>query len=139
MWFRGAYIAATGGRDKDRATGMSSLANEEPLMVVKAGVDIMGEVIRKDCSDSRDSVVREGKTSLRRGGSRSVRERVFRAEDGDIGRGWSGGSHRGSKVLSTRGSDEDVVGVDGDVFVEWGEEEGVEDFLGYAGGCRRHG
>jgi hypothetical protein len=139
MWFRGAYIAATGGRDKDRATGMSSLANEEPLMVVKAGVDIMGEVIRKDCGDSRDSVVREGKAPLRRGGSRSVHERTFRAEDGDVGRSWSGGSHWGSKVLSTRGSDEDVVRVNGDIFVERGEEEGVEDFLGYTGGCRRHG
>ena len=51
MWFRGAYIVVMGGRDKDRATGMSSLANEEPLMVVEAGVDIMGKVIRKDCGD----------------------------------------------------------------------------------------
>ena len=33
------------GGDKDRATGVSALANEEPLVVVKAGVDIVGEVI----------------------------------------------------------------------------------------------
>ena len=115
------------------------MADEEPLMVVKAGVDIVREVIRKDCGDSRDSMVREGKTPLRRGGSRSIRKRTFCAEDGDVGRGWSGGSHRGSKVLSARGSDEDVVGVDGDIFVERGEEEGVENFLSYTGRCRRHG
>ena len=45
MWFCGAYIAAVGRWDKDRATGMPSLANEEPLVVVKVGIDIMGEVI----------------------------------------------------------------------------------------------
>ena len=84
-------------------------------------------------------MVRERKTPLRRGESRSVLERTFRAKDGDVGRDWSGGGHRGSEVLSMRGSDEDVVGVDGDIFVERGKEEGVKDFLGYAGGRRRHG
>ena len=45
MRFRGAYVAAMSGWNEDRATGMSPLANEEPLVVVKAGVDIVWEVI----------------------------------------------------------------------------------------------
>jgi hypothetical protein len=45
MWLHGAYIVVTGGRDEDRTTGMSSLADEEPLVVVEAGVNIMGKVI----------------------------------------------------------------------------------------------
>ena len=48
------------GGDKDRATGVSSLTNEEPLVVVKACVDIVWEVVGEDCGDSRYSVVREG-------------------------------------------------------------------------------
>ena len=35
------------------------MANEEPLVVVKACVDVMREIVRKDRGDSRDSVVRE--------------------------------------------------------------------------------
>ena len=120
-------------------TGVSSLTNEEPLVVVKACVNIVWEVIGEDCGDSRCCVVRKGETSLRRGGRRGVCEGTSGTEDRDIDcdRGVSG--HRGSKVLASRGSDEDVVGVDGDIFVERGEKEGVEDFLGYAGRCRRHG
>ena len=44
MWLHGVYVAVTGGRDEDCATGVSSLANEEPLVVVKACVDIVREV-----------------------------------------------------------------------------------------------
>ena len=67
MWFRGAYIVAMGGRDEDRAMGVPSLADEEPLMVMEACVDIVWEVIRKDGGDRRSSVVGEGETALCRG------------------------------------------------------------------------
>ena len=126
------------GGDKDRATGVSSLTNEEPLVVVKACVDIMREVIRKDCGDSRCHVVWKGKTSLRRGRCGSVSERTLGAENGDVSCDRGSGGHRGSEVFLSRGGDEDVVGVHGDVFVKWGEEECVEDFLSDLGGSGRH-
>ena len=59
--------------DKDRATGVLSLTNEEPLVVVKAGIDIVWEVVGEDCSDSCYSVVRERETALRRSRGGSVR------------------------------------------------------------------
>ena len=126
------------GGDKDCASRVSSLTNEEPLVVVKTRVDIVRKVVGENCGNGRGSVVREGETPLRCGRCGSVPEGAFGAEDGDIGRGWSGSSHRGSKVLSTRGSDEDVVRVNGDIFVERGEEEGVKDFLSYLWGSGRH-
>ena len=127
-----------GGRDEDRAAWVSSLTNEEPLVVMKACVDIVGEVVREDCGDGRDSMVREGEAALCRGGRGSVRQRTLGAEDGYIGCGWSRGGHRGSEVLTARRGDKDVVGVNSDVFMEWGEEEGVEDFLSDLGGSGRH-
>ena len=126
------------GGDKDRTTGVSSLANEEPLVVVEACIDVMGEVVREDGSDGRDSVVRKGKTSLRRGGSRSVHEWLFRAEDRDVGHGWSGGSHRGSEIFAAGRSDEHVVGVNGDILVKRGEEKGIENLLSDLGRSGRH-
>ena len=127
------------GGDKDRATGVSSLANEEPLVVVKACVNVVREIIREDRGDGRDSVVGKGETSLRRGGCGSIRERTSGAEDGYIG--CSGGvcGHWGSKVFTSWGSDEDVVGVNSDILMEWSEEESVEDFLGCPRGSGRHG
>ena len=125
--------------NKDRATGVSSLTNEEPLMVVKTGVDIVREVIREDCGDGRDSMFRKWETSLRRGGCGSVRQRTFGAEDGYVGCGWGIRGRRGSEVFASRGSDEYVVGVDGNVLVERSEKEGVEDFLSDLGGSGRHG
>ena len=138
MRFNRAYIATMGRWDKDRATRVSSLTNEEPLVVVKACVDIMREVIREDCGDSRGGMVWEGETSLCRGGRRSVCEGAFGAEDRNIGcdRGVSG--RRGSKVFAARRGDEDVVGVDGDVLVKWSEQESVEDFLCDLGRSGRH-
>ena len=126
------------GGDKDRATRVSSLANEEPLVVVEAGVDIMREIVGKDCGDSRDGVIREGKTSLCRGGRGRVRKGTSGAEDRDVSRAWGIGGHRGSKVFTSWRSDEDVVGIHGDILVERGEEEGIEDFLSDLGGGRRH-
>ena len=83
-------------------------------------------------------MVREGETALRRGGRGRVLEGAFCGEDGNIGRGGTRGIHRRSKVFTARGGDEDIVGVDCDVFVEWSEEKSVEDFLGYSRGSRRH-
>ena len=127
-----------GGRNEDCATGMSSLANKEPLVVVKAGVDIMWEIVQKDCSDSRGSMVREREASLRHSGGGSVQERAFGAKDGDVGCGWGRSSHRGSEILATWRGDEDIIGIYSDIFVEWGEKEGVEDFLGDLGRSGRH-
>ena len=127
------------GGNKDRATGVLSLANEEPLVVVESSVDIVWKVVGEDCSDSRYSVVGERETSLRRGRCGSVRQRLSGVEDGYVGCGWGIGGHRGLEVFASGRSDEDIVGVDGDILVERGEQEGVEDFLGYAGRCGRHG
>ena len=139
MWFCGAYIATRGGRDKDRATRVSSLANEEPLVVVKACIDIVWKVIREDGGDSCNGVVREGKTPLRRGRCGSIRQRTSGVKDRDVSRDGGTSGRRGSKVFATRSSDEDIIGVDGNVLMEWGEEEGVEDFLSDLGRSRRHG
>ena len=129
MWFCRANIAAMRGGDKDRATWVSSLANEEPLVVVKASIDVMGEIIGEDCSDSRSGVVREGEASLCCGGCGSIRQRTLGAEDGYVGCGWGICGHRGSEVFSSGGGDKDIVGVDGDILVERGEKERVENFL----------
>ena len=40
-----AHVVTMHGGDEDCATGMSSLTDEEPLMVVKACVNIMWEVV----------------------------------------------------------------------------------------------
>ena len=84
-------------------------------------------------------MVRKGETPLHRGRSGSVRERALSAKDGDVGHGWGSDVRRGSEVLTSRGGDEDIVGVNGNVFVKQGKKEGVKHFLSYAGGCRRHG
>jgi hypothetical protein len=126
------------GGDEDRVTRVSSLANEEPLVVVEASVDIVREIVGKDGGDSHDGVIREREASLRVGGCGSVRQRSSGAKDGYVGCGWGVGSHRGSEVFATWGGDENVVRVDGDVLVEWSEEESVEDFLGDSRGSGRH-
>jgi hypothetical protein len=43
--FSGVYVASMQRGDKDHATRVSSLTNEEPLGVVEACVDIMQEVV----------------------------------------------------------------------------------------------
>ena len=43
--FRRVYIVAMRKGDKDRAARVSPLTNEEPLVVVKACIDIMWEVV----------------------------------------------------------------------------------------------
>ena len=111
-----------------------SAANEEPLVVVKTGVDIVREIIGEDRGDSRDGVIGEGKTSLCCGGYGSVGEGTSGAKDRDVSRYRGISSHRGPEMFLSRSGDEDIVRVDGDIFVERGEEEGVEDFLGYMGG-----
>ena len=127
-----------GGWDKDRAARVSSLANEEPLVVVEAGVDIMREVVGKDRGNSHGGVVGEGETPLRRGRRGSVCEGTFGAEDRNV-RCYRGiGGHRGSEVFSARRGDKDVVGVHGNIFMKWGEEESVEDFLSDLGRSGRH-
>ena len=126
------------GGDEDRATGVSSLTNEEPLVVVKACIDIVWEVIREDCGDSCGGVVRKGEAPLRCGRCGSVHERALGAENRDVSCDWGSGAHQGSEVFASRGGDENIVGVNGNVFVEWGKEESIEDFLGYLGGSGRH-
>ena len=114
------------------------MANEEPLLVVKAGIDIVGEVVGKDRGDGRDGVVREGETPLCRSRYGSVCKEAAGAEDRDVSRDRGISGHRGSEVLVTRRGGKHVVGIDGNVFVKWGEEESVEDFLRDLGGSGRH-
>ena len=139
MRLGGAYVTAMRGRDEDRATWVSSLTNEEPLVIVKACVDIMREVVRDDGGDGRDGMVWKRETPLCRSGRRGVCQRVVSTEDRDVSRDGNIGGHRGSEVFVTRRSGEYVVGVDGNVLVEWGEKESVEYFLSYAGRSGRHG
>ena len=133
-----AYVTTMCGGDKDRATRVSSLANEEPLVVVKARVDVMREVVREDRSDSCGGVIREGKASLCRGGRGSVRERADGTENGNVSHTRGSGIHRGSEVFASWRGDEDIVGVDSDILVERSKEEGIEYFLGYTGRRGRH-
>ena len=119
------------GGDKDCATRVSPLTNEEPLVVVETCIYIVREVIRKDCGDGRDSVIGDRETPLCRSGYGSVRERASSTEDRDVGRVRGTSGHRGSEIFAARGGDKDVVGVNGDIFMRRGEEESVEDFLGY--------
>ena len=118
--------------------GVSPLTNEEPLVVMKTRVDVMREIIGKYGGDSRDGVVREREASLCCGGRGSVCEGASGAEDRDGSRDRGGGSYRGSEVFTSGRSHKDVVGVNGDVFVERGEKESVEDFLSDLGGSGRH-
>ena len=138
MRFRGSYIAAMRGGNENRAAGVSSLANEEPLMIVEARVDVVREVIQEDHGNSCCGVVRKGETPLHRGGCGSVLKRTFGTEDGYVGRGWSIYGHRESKVFASWGGDKDVVRVNGDVLMEWSKEESVENFLSDLGGSGRH-
>ena len=124
--------------NKDRATRVSSLTNEEPLVVVKSCIDVVWEIIGEDGGDGRYSVVREREASLCRGGRGSIRQGMSGAEDGYIGCSRGIGSYRGSEILASGRSNEDVVGIDGNVLVERGKEEGVEDFLSDLGRSRRH-
>ena len=127
-----------GGRNKDRATRVSSLANEEPLVVVEAGIDIVGEVVGEDHGDGRGGMVREGETPLCRSRYRSVYKGALGAENRDVGCDRGIGGHWGLKVFLSRGSDKHVVGVYSNVFMEWSEEKSVEDFLGDLGRSGRH-
>ena len=139
VWFRRADITVVCRGNKDRAARVSSLTNEEPVMVVETRVDIVGEVVGEDRGYGRDGMVGERETTLRSGGRGSVRQQSSGIEDGYISRGWGVCGHRGSEVFATWGGDENVVGVDGDVLVERSKEQSVEDFLGYARGSWGHG
>ena len=44
------------------------MSYKEPLVAMEPGVDIVREVVRKDCRDGGDSVIRKRETSLRRSG-----------------------------------------------------------------------
>ena len=114
------------------------MTNEEPLVVMKACVDIVGEVIGEDCGDGRDGVVREREAALSRGGRGGIYKGTPGAKNRDIGCGRGTSGHRWPKVFASGGGDKYVVGVDGNVFVKWGEEEGVENFLGDLRGSGRH-
>jgi hypothetical protein len=117
---------------------MSSLTNEEPLVIVKVCIDIMWEVVREDCSDSHSGMVGKREAPLRHGRRGGVCERAFGAEDRDISHDWGSSSHWGSEVFASGGGDENVIGVNGNVFVEWSEKESVENFLGDLRGSGRH-
>ena len=58
--------------DKDRGMRMSSLTNEKPLEVMKVGVNVVWEVIEKDCCNGSNCMIWKRKASLRRSGDGSV-------------------------------------------------------------------
>ena len=72
------------------------------------------------------------------GGRGSVHEGAFGAENGDVSCDWGSGVYWGSEVFVTGRGDKDIVGVNDDIFMEWGEKEGVENLLSYLGGSGRH-
>ena len=114
------------------------MTNEEPLVVVEAGVDIVWEVIGKDCCNGGDSVVGKRETPLHCSRHGFGRKGTSCAQDRDIGHRGSVDRHQRPEVFSLRSGDINVVGIDGDVVVEWGEKESIEYFLSYAGGCGRN-
>ena len=57
------------------------MTNEEPLMVVKAGIDVVREVVRKNGHDSGYSMVRERETPLHHGGDWCVSKRSSHTKD----------------------------------------------------------
>ena len=123
------YSASMRGGDKDSAMRMSSLTNEEPLMVVKSGIDIMWEVIREDSHNGGNGMVREREASLCRGRDWRIGKRLSSGEDGDVSRDGRIGRHQGSKVFLSRGGHKDIIRINGDILVEWGKKESVEKFL----------
>ena len=64
MRFGGLDVAAMRRQDEDCVTGVSSLANEEPLGVMESGVNVVWDVVGQDRHDGGNGVVREGKTAL---------------------------------------------------------------------------
>ena len=126
------------GGNEDHAMRVLPLTDEEPLIGMESGIDIVWEVVGKDHGYGRDSMIGEGETPLRRGGSGSVHERAFGTENGDVSCYGSISGHWGSEILVSRGGDENVIGVYSDILMEWGEEEGIEDFLSYVGRSGRH-
>ena len=109
---------------------MSSLANEEPLGVMKACVDIVGKVIGQNGCNGSDHMIRDGETSLCRSRNRGIGKGVSCTQNRDIGCGGRSHGHRGSEVFSSWGSDKNIIRVDGDILVKRREEESVEKFLG---------
>ena len=131
MRFSGTCGAVMHRRDEDHSAGVPSFTNKEPLGVVQSGVDIVRKVVREDCCYGSDGMVGERETSLRRGGNWGIGKRLSCTQDRDVSRSGGVSRHWGSEVFSLRGSDVDVVRVYGDIVVEWGEEEGVEEFLSH--------
>ena len=75
-------------------TGVSPLPNEEPLMIVEAGVNVMREIVGEDCGYGGDSVVGERKTPLRCGRGGSVVKGSSSAQDRDVSCGRGVGCRR---------------------------------------------
>ena len=138
MRFYRVYVAAMHGGNEDRATRVLSLTNEEPLVVVEAGVDMVWEVIGKDHGNCSDCVVREREASLCRGRYQFGREGPSCTENGDGSCNGIIGGHRGLKVLSLRSSNVHIVRVNGDIVVERGEKKGIKQLLSDMRGSRRH-
>ena len=115
------------------------MSHKKPLVGVEPGIDVVWQVVRKDCRDGGNSVIGKRETPLCRSGHQFGGKGASSTEDRDIGHRGSVDSHWGLEVFPSRGGDIDVVGVNGDIVVERGKKKGVEYFLSYAGGCRRHG
>ena len=98
----------------------------------------MWEIIGEDSRDGGDCMIGEGEAPLCHGGDRCIGKQSASSENRDVGREGRISGHRGSEVFSARRGNVHIIGVDGDVVVKRGKEEGVEQFLGNAGGSGRH-
>ena len=101
MRFCRTHVTAMRRGDEDRAMRVSSLANEEPLVVVKAGIDIVGKVVRQNGSDGGDRMIRDRKTALRHGRKQHGSEGLSCAQDRDVSHGRGVSGHWGSEVFAT--------------------------------------
>ena len=72
--FSGANVVLMVMGDKDCSVGMPSSANEEPLGVVKIGVDVMREIIGQNSCDGGDGVIQKWEAPLCCGRDGSCRQ-----------------------------------------------------------------
>ena len=73
-------------------------------------------------------MIGEGKAPLRHSGHGDISQRLSRAQNRDVSGCSGSGSHWGLRVFSSGEGDKNIVGIDSDIFVKRGEEEGIEKF-----------
>ena len=95
-------------------------------MVVKSGVNVVREVVGKDSGDGSYSMIGKREASLCRSRDWRSGERLTSSKNRHISRSGGVGGHWGSVVFSMRRGHIDIVGVNGDIVMEWSKKEGIE-------------